>query len=344
MVDAWGRIHRQSCVNNPRWRDFQVASVEDLVREHPWLRGVMFMHERSGPLSAAFCDAGYGDGRAAFCFCDHCCAKGRARGMDPERAKEGYRQLDRVVQAAMRGDPRPHDGWWIAIWRLFQRFPEILGWDQLWWDSIHDYRAALAGAARSVRPATAPERPIQVGYHFQHATSLNQWLWRAADDPARVTTYADWVKPSVYPGCSGQRMRNNLRRQHEVLLRDVPLPLAHAWTCGVMGHDPATLPDPSVEGQAAFGADWVRREVARITATCAPLPCIAGLGIGIPGGEQVETEADVTAWTEACFDGGAEGILLSRHHHEMRPALLAAAGAVIRRRLGKAKTGQHGLA
>ena len=322
MVDCYGRTHRQSCVNNPRWRQFQVASIEDIVREHPFLAGMMFMHERNGPLSAVMYEAGYGDGRNSYCFCEHCQRLGHRRGLDPQRAREGYRKLQ------AREGPRPADGWFVSIWRLFQRYPEILGWDQLWWDCIHDYRAAVVGAAKAVR------RDIHVGYHFQHATLMLQFLWRAGDDPARIIEYADWIKHSVYPGCSGTRSRNQLRRIRGSMLADLPDRTAHEFLCWIMGHDPASLPDPlAQEGQFSWNPAWVRRETARLVEVCAPKPVYAGLGIGVPAGEEADTVECVTACAEACYDGGASGLLLSRHYDEMKGELLKAAGDVIRRHM-----------
>jgi hypothetical protein len=37
----------------------------------------------TGPLSAVFYDAGYGDGRSPYCFCEHCRRLGTERGIDP---------------------------------------------------------------------------------------------------------------------------------------------------------------------------------------------------------------------------------------------------------------------
>ena len=325
MVDCFGRTHRQSCVNNPLWQRFQTACIEDAVREHPYLRALMFMHERSGPLSALFYRAGYGDGRVPYCFCEHCCRLGRERGLDPQRAREGYAELYRLARAAEAGEPAPPDGWFLSIWRLLERYP-LLTWDQFWWDSLHDYRAALVGAAKAV------QREMPVGFHFQHATLTHQFLWRAGDDPARVVEFADWVKPSVYPGCSGSRYRGNLANVHEVLFRDMPKSLAHEFLSWIMGRHPDMVPDPiETEGQAAWPAEWVRDEVSRLVRGCDPLPVYAGLGIGVPGGEETETPELVRGWAEACYEGGASGILLSRHYSEMRPELLAAAGEVIRR-------------
>ena len=116
-----------------------------------------------------------------------------------------------------------------------------------------------------------------------------------------------------------------------VKLRDLPAETARDFLAAVMGHDgsdeAAALAAPD---QFAFGADWVEREVRRLSTEGAPKPLIAGLGIGVPGGEKTETPDLVAAWTEACYRGGARGILLSRHYSEMKPELLRAAGEVIR--------------
>ncbi|MFW5830532.1 MAG: hypothetical protein ACOCXA_09765, partial [Planctomycetota bacterium] len=329
MVDHAGRTHRQSCVNNPGWRNFQLASYEATFRDHPDVRSAMFMHERTGPLSSMLTGQNpWGDHYKGFCFCEHCCRKGVERGIDPQRAREGYRQLARLGDAARSDQEAPPDGWLVSIWRLFMRYPEIFAWEQLWWDSLHDYRAAVVGAIKMAQPEA------DVGFHFQHATHLGQFIWRAGDDPERIIEYADWVKPSVYPGCSGGRFRKSMHGMSDFLFKDMPRSLAKdvmAWICG---HDPASLPDLGAsEGQVAFGADWVQRETARVRSACAPRPLFAGMGIGIPGGDEAEDVDLIRSCTEACFDGGADGILLSRHFDEMRPEFLEVAGEVIRRRL-----------
>ena len=334
MVDCFGRTNRQSCVNHPVWRAFQLASIEDIVREHPFLFGVMFMHERVGPLSAVFYPGEWQGGRNPWCFCEHCDRKGRDRGIDPERAKAGYKALLRLFDD---GAARPSDGWFISFWRLISRYSEILAWDQFQWDSLQDFRAAMAGAARVAATAAGSKTTFSVGFHFQHATLLGQMFWRAMDDPQRVIEYADWVKPSVYPGCCGTRYSNSLNAIHKTLLADFPKDEAHGFISRLFLRDPAIGADRVRSGEnkhSAFPPAWVRGEVERLVKSCAPKPLYAGLGIGIPGGEKAETPRQVAAWTEACFDGGAHGILLSRHYSEMKPPLLRAAGAVIRRRGG----------
>jgi hypothetical protein len=327
MVDCYGRVNRLSCVNNPVWRTFQLACIEDLVRQHPYLAGIMFMHERFGPFCMVSNSPEWQGHPKPGCFCEHCVRKGRERGIDSEKAKLGYQALDRLFHS---GGERPTDGWFMSFWRILSRYPEILAWDQFQWDSLHDFRAAMAGAVRAV------DSKMEVGFHFQHATCLGQPFWRAMDDPPRIIQYADWVKPSVYPGCSGGRYRNSVNYLHDTILADLPRQTVHDFISGVflrgaeMGAD-AVNRDASE--QSAFPPEWVRMEVERLVKGCAPKPLYAGLGIGVPGGEKTETPDLVRQWTEACFDGGAHGILLSRHYSEMSKELLKAAGEVIKARM-----------
>ncbi|MFP4579597.1 MAG: hypothetical protein ACLFQ6_02600 [Candidatus Sumerlaeia bacterium] len=325
QVDCYGQKIRTSCVNNPTWLNFQLACMEDAVREHPYLAGIMFMHERVGPMSAVLFPSAWQGGRAPWCFCEHCQTKGDRRGIDVDRAKMGYQALLDLFE---EDGPEPRDGYFITFWRILNKYPEIFAWEQLQWDSLQDFRAAISGAARVV------DSEMKVGFHFQHATMHGQPIWRAMEDPERVAQYADWVKPSVYPGASGGRYRNALSTLQKSLLRDLPEDVAHRFIAGIFLRD-AEIGMDMIQNkdkqQDYFPAEWVRTEVARLVEAVDPKPLFAGLGIGIPGGEKTETPELVAEWTEACYEGGAKGILLSRHYSEMRPELLAAAGEVIKR-------------
>ncbi len=326
QVDCFGRTIRESCMRNPDWIDFQISSYEELIRSKPWIDSIMFMHERKGPLATVFGGGMFGP-MSAFCFCEHCQSAGRLRGIDPERAKEGYRKLARLVDQAQADEPAPPAGWFISIWRLFMQYPEILAWDQLWWDGLHDYRARVAGAVKMVKP------DIRVGCHIQHNSMTSGFLWRAGDNPVRIAEYADWLKPSVYMGASGNRARKSLHRLQSVLFKDLPMRTAREFIQSVQGHSIDQYPAlEETEGAVAFGAHWVRYELERY-AKEQPNPVMAGLGIGIPGGEDAETPELIRESTEACFEAGAHGILFSRSYNEMKPELLDAARGVINERL-----------
>jgi hypothetical protein len=323
-----------TCVNRPEWRQFQMASHAAMMLAHPYVAGFMFMHERSGPMQQLISPDPWQGQFTPGCFCEHCCALAVTRGIDPRRAREGMMRLVGLLRD--RNPIARRDGVFVGFWRVLCQFPEILAWEQFQWESLHSYRADVASAMRMALPG------ISVGYHFQHCSLVANLPWRAGDDPAAVVKYADWVKPSVYPGVSGQRYEAALRRATETWLGDFTEETAHLAISAWFGRDPANgraslgrLPDAKVAPQSAFGPDWVETETRRITEACAPLPNYAGLGIGVPGGEQADTVGLITECTKACYRGGAAGILLSRHHSEMRPELLKAAGDVIRRAIGR---------
>ncbi len=331
IVDCYGRTGRLSCVNHPVWRAFQLACIEDMVREHPFLAGLMFMHERNCALSTVFNPAQWQAGRNPWCFCPHCRALGAEKGIDAQRARMGYQHLLELFEP---GRDKPVDGYFLSFWRALLEYPEILAWEKLMYDSLHDYRAAVAGTARMVK------QEIEIGFHFQNATSTYDFFWRAGDNIKRVVEYADWVKPCVYPAVSGLRYHRGFRAFHSNLLADMPEDVAHAFLASVFTRDRSIgadmlskeyKHDASDEAQGTFPMEWVRLEVERLVKTSSK-PVYAGLGIGVPGGEKVETPEYIAECTQACYDGGAHGMLLSRHLSEMRPELLQAAGHVIRQR------------
>jgi hypothetical protein len=139
----------------------------------------------------------------------------------------------------------------------------------------------------------------------------------------------------VYPGCSGLRYRRDLHKARAGYLADLDPQAAHGALSGWFGRDPgqgAAAVAATEEIQESFGPAWVAQEITRFRIGGAPKPVIAGLGLGIPGGEQADTADNIAACAEGCYDAGAAGILLSRHLHEMTDDLIAAAGSVIRRR------------
>lgn len=324
QVDCFGRPRHTACVNHPQWRAFQIAVHADAFHQHPELAGFLFMHERAGPFLQIFKPEAWQGAWNPGCFCSHCCELAQARGIDSDRARTGLQALVHLFRDGAAADFR--DGAMVALWRCLSRHPEALAWERFQWDSLHAYRAAVAAAIRAARPGAG------IGYHCQHGSATGDLPWRAGDEAAAVLAYADWIKPSVYPGCSGQRYRHLLDHYRRTWLRDCSLEDAHRMLSAWFGRNSAegspVLADDA--GQCAFGPDWVRSEVARMVAAADPKPIYAGLGIGVPGGEEVDDRALITACTEACFEAGAAGILFSRHYSEMPPELLAAAGDVVR--------------
>jgi hypothetical protein len=89
---------------------------------------------------------------------------------------------------------------------------------------------------------------------------------------------------------------------------------------------------------AGLSGDYVRRETARVVAAAAGRAQIyPGIDVDIPTGpaEKKTTPADVRDGIVGAFEGGADGIILSRKYSEMQPDNLASAGKTLRE-LGRA--------
>jgi len=327
QIDCFGNPGRMTCVNRPAWIEYQMHLHAAIFEAHPEVSGFLFMHERSGPMQQLTSPDPWQGEFNPICFCADCEALGRRRGIAVERARLGMRKLVELL----RDQPRhlTRDGMFVGFWRALLEYPEVLAWEKLQWDSLHEYRKRIAAAIREARPG------VRIGYHFQHCTMNANFPWRAGDDPTRARDFADFVKGSIYPAVSGFRYRKALDRARATWLGDFDDETAHRAFCAWFGRSENEGREVLAEGapsdlQVAYSPQWVETEVRRVTEACAPLPHYAGLGIGIPGGEKADTPELAAASTEACLRGGAKGFLLSRHYHEMNEACLRAAGDVIR--------------
>src|SRR6266705_2766816 len=94
-VTLSGKKASTICFHNPEVQAFWRALTEDYLRSYP-IDGVMWGSERQGPFGNAI-GAMHGGGRAnpleVTCFCDFCKQEAKSRGIDAERAMEGYRKL-----------------------------------------------------------------------------------------------------------------------------------------------------------------------------------------------------------------------------------------------------------
>lgn len=334
QIDCFGVPTKLTCVNNQAWREYNREVHVDALEKNAFLAGFMFMHERSGPFQQIFKpEAAWQGAFTPGCFCPDCVKLGEAAGIDVEKARLALRKLVELFRDGSAAAKR--DGVFTDFWRQLTRYPEALAWEHFQWESLHRYRSDLADAMRAVRPG------LTVGYHFQNCSHFGNLPWRAGDDPERIRDYADWVKPSIYPGVSGKRYRGTLDYYRQTWLADLPEEVEHATLSAWFKRDSrngrevlgGTPESRGIDGQVSFGADWCEVETRRITDGCAPKPCYAGLGIGIPGGEKADRADLLAECTHACLDGGAEGFLISRHTSEMRDEYLAAVGAVIRERM-----------
>lgn len=339
-VDAWGRPGARPCFNNPDYRNWHLGFVEDYASNYD-LDGLAWCSERAGPLNALM--QGPIQVHDIGCFCQHCKAFARDRGINVERAVEGYRAAVDWNQKVGRGE-RPRDGAFVTFWRLLLTYPELLAWQTVWTESQRNLYRDIYGVAK----ACAPD--IQVGWHVYHNISFSPF-YRADQDYAEMAKFSDFIKVVIYNNCAGPRYHTWIGNICNALFADAEPDEVYPLMLKLLQIDEGayeSLP------QSGFSADYVRRETARaVEGVDGQSNIYPGIDIDIPVGQPKErlepsphvgtlnwdaTQGELTQCTPesvrdataAAFAGGAQGVVLSRKYSEMRLANLAGAGDAIR--------------
>lgn len=327
--DLYGRVAGNHpagpCSNNPNYRNFLLGLFEDYARSYE-IDGLMWGSERQGALSNAL-GAFHGGGRVdpgrVTCFCRFCEAKAKKQGIDVERAKQGFRELEKFVRAGRAGE-RPPDGYYVTFWRLLLRYPEMLAWEMFWTGALRGTYAALHERVKSVR------RELPVGWHIWHNNSFNP-IYRAEQDYRELAKYSDFMKPVLYNNCAGGRMVSYLDSVGQNVYGDIPKNQLLDFECQIMNYREGGYNQIPRTG---LSADYVYRETKRARDAVAgtPTQIWPGIDIDVPTGKGQSqcTPEGVKAAVLAAFRGGADGVLLSRNYTEMKPENLAAAGQAVK--------------
>ena len=313
------------CFNNPNYRNWLLGAVEDYARSYE-IDGIMWGSERQGAFSNMLgaSHGGGGNPQRVTCFCEHCERKGRERGIDPARARAGFEALAAFVQAARQGK-RPVDGYYVTVWRLMLRHPEMLAWEMLWTDSLRETYAAIYNKVKSIRPS------IGVGWHIWHNNSFNP-IYRAEQDLGEISKHSDFLKMVMYHNCGGERMASYIRNVSATIYGDVPPQELLDFHYRVMDYREekplAEIP------RTGLSADYVYREAkrARDGLAGAKTQLWPGIDIDIPTGRNSSksTPEGTRDAVLAAFRAGSDGVILSRKWSEMKRANLAGAGAAMR--------------
>jgi hypothetical protein len=322
QVDAWGRRDSYACIRNPDYVTWWLSLVEDQVKSYP-LDGLMFGSERNGPLGNVLGNGGFARDGNPYCFCAHCLRAGRDKGIDTDRAREGYLALCRLA----RGEDDPDgDSGLVAFLRLLLSYPEIAAWDRLWHDGYRSLQQEIYGTVKFLAPG------VQVGWHVWHHNSFSP-LYRAEMSFGPMTGYSDFIKPVLYDKCAGYRIHNHITQVANGIFRGSDPQILYDLFCQALGYDePARFDDLPGRG---LSAGYVRRETARtVRAAAGRARVYPGLDAGVPTPAHVTqvTPASISASVTAALDGGADGFILSRKYSEMRLDTLAAVGETLRSR------------
>jgi hypothetical protein len=311
------------CFNNPNYRNFLLGLVEDWSRSYD-IDGIMWCSERQGAFSEALgaSQEGGSNPHTVTCFCQYCEEKATARGINFARTKQGFLELAKYVDGGRQGR-RPVDGYYVELWRLMLRYPELLAWEMLWTDSLRETYAAIYRHVKDVKPS------LGVGWHISSTNSFNP-IYRAEQDLAALAPVSDFIKIVMYNNCAGERMAGYIDSVHQTLYGDVPKQELLDFHYRVLDYKERSLEEIPLTG---FSADFVYRETKRSRAGLegTKTQLWSGIDVDIPTepGHSKCTPEGVKDAVLAAFHGGADGIILSRKYSEMKLADLRSSRAAL---------------
>jgi hypothetical protein len=317
--DVHNRRGARLCFNNPNSTNFLLGLVEDYARSYD-VEGIMWCSERMGPLNNVMRG---GNPERASCFCQFCQAKARLRGINVERAQEGYLALEKFLKDAAAGK-RPVDGHYVTFWRILLRHPEILAWETLWNDSLRDTYKLLYSKVKSVKP------DMLCGWHIFHNNSFNP-IFRAEQDLQELSKYSDFLKMVMYHNCAGPRMASYIDGLHSGVFADLSKEELTQFQYRVLNYQERGYEQIPFTG---FSSDYVYRETKRAVEGASGTKTLIWPGIDI----DIPTAANNSKCTPpgtrdavaAAFRAGAHGVVLSRKYSEMKLANLSGAGQAIK--------------
>ena len=304
--DLYGRNMETLCVNNPDYRNFFTGLVEDYTRSYD-IDGIMWGSERQGALSdslGATHDTPPIDPGNVTCFCEFCVARAKERGINAERAKQGFLELEKFVRSA-RGGKRPVDGYYVQFWRILLRYPEVAAWEMLFTDGLRETYAAIYKTVKTAKPA------IPVGWHIWHNNSFNP-IYRAEQDLHELSNYSDFIKVVMYNNCGGERMALYADNIGSTLYGDLSKQGLLDMNYSLMGLKEGRYEQIPHTG---LSSDYVYRETKRALEGVAGTNThiLPGIDIDIPTEphNSKSTPQSVKEAVLAAFRAGAPGVLLS---------------------------------
>lgn len=319
--DHFGRLATRPSLMNPHYKTWWRSVIEDWFSNHD-LSGLLWGVERQSPLM----DILRGDTSTG--FDEYFVAEARARGIDVQRAIEGYRKIDLLLQDIRSGKEKPRDGVFVTFLRHVLHHPEVLMWEKMWLDAHRDFYYEIAGLVRFFDPSK------EVGYGiWQVINTYNPYL-KAQYDMGEYANYADFLKPVLYHTPAGARFAKFAESWQKGILADATPDGAFNALAVILGLDgfTGTRQEAPMQGfSAEYVKQWTRDLVDANGGKCKVYSGI-GAGVGDGGDSKPITPQEIREGTEAALDGGAAGVLISRNYSEADLDSLRAVGAVMRER------------
>ncbi len=322
--DINGQTSTTPCWNHPEYRAWWTATVEDMFRSYE-LDGLQWGAERQGPLMNVILPW---NNNAPICFCDFCRARGRANGIDPERARVGFEKLYLYVQGLMTGKTKPVDGVFAEFLRVLIRYPEILSWEYQYRLSREEMQEAIYKTVKAIKPEA------QVGWHVDHQPSSWDIVYRAEMSYSEMAPYSDFIKFIAYHDVLGPRIRSwYLARFQRTVLSELTLKESLDLYYDIFGYDKIKEPGVNELATTGFSPDYVFRETKRSVASAEGKTKIyPGIGFDVPwGANPIPADPEkVYECVKKAFEGGGAGVVISREYEEMRVPNLKAVGRAMR--------------
>ncbi len=320
QVDVLGRVTSEPCLNNPDYRNWLHALVEDHCRNYE-IDGIMWCNERRSPLDAALV------GQAPHCFCRHCTALAAAEGIDVGRARAAAHAVWTMIAAARAGE-RFVDGALVEFLRVLYGNPEVLLWERFWVERNKALDRELYGIVKFC------DSKLEFGLNVWNRNHFNPW--RKAQWPwDEQTQWADWAKPIVYQHQSGGIFADEWTPLLAGVFRDLDPDAVIELAKAVLGLKEAPWaevvergldPDTYVRGQA----------LDTLAAVGDRLRVYMGIGVDAPRSraEQAVCTPDIVRRSVlAAYDAGAHGVIFGPAYSGMNLATLDG-GAEALRELG----------
>ncbi len=320
-TDVYGKRTRVGCWTDPDYKNFWAAVVEDMFRSYD-LDGFQWGAARMGPLMNGILP--WND-TPPTCFCAHCVARGKANGIDSDRAREGFKRLYEFARKLMAGGPKPAEGVFTVFLRHLIRYPEILSWQYQYRLSREEVMKGMYDTIKAVKPSA------QVGWHIDHQPSSWDIVYRAEMSYEEMGPYSDFIKLILYHAVLGGRIRSwYLDRFQRTILSELSLEQSLDLYYAFFGYDKNVEPRVDELAKKGFSPDYVYRETKRSVASANGKARIySGIGFDVPGSPPDDPETIYQA-TMRAFEAGARGIVVSREYEEMRVPNLKAVGRAVR--------------
>ena len=202
----------------------------------------------------------------------------------------------------------------------------MLAWERLWNEGLRDTYRAMYRKAHEI----APTKPM--GWHIWHTNSFAPF-YRAEQDYADSWQYSDFLKVVMYHNCGGPRMATYIRNINATLFADLTPEQTTELTYRIQQYGAEAPLDKLATAGAVGRLRACGRPASRVAGAGGTDQDLAGHRDRHP--DRREREEDdaggcLLRRSRAAFEGGADGILLSRKYSEMRLDNLRAAGRAAR--------------